>query len=205
MEPLPRMTPTACMQKTRPFCLFLIALLSFLVGFLAPGTYNAAPSSAGQVQRFSVGFCNSDGSGFFDVQPDDQIERWQTPRDNGTHLEIDWKLAPRACGQNVSAYIVDVKTSTVFLNFFVDLFGRFPQDVCNLEGSKARTAVALEDGRPPNPCTPYPSFCGSTQRQTTFEIPKVLVHLTRLDIDVTIRAYGSYGPLNRPYPVPINN
>ena len=35
-----------------------------------------------------VGFCESDGSGFSEVQPADQIERWTLPRDNGTHLEI---------------------------------------------------------------------------------------------------------------------
>jgi len=89
-----------------------------------------------------VGFCNSDGSGFVLKQPADQLERWELPHDNGTHLVIDWTNDKRVSGRNVSEYYVDVKASAPVLNLFVGTFGGFPQDICAPGGSKAKDAVS---------------------------------------------------------------
>ena len=89
-----------------------------------------------------VGFCDSNGHGFSTKQPADHIERWSLPRDNGTHLVIPWRPHSKACGRNVTSYDVDVTTSASFLNFFVNAFGSFPQDMCDPRGSKAREATS---------------------------------------------------------------
>ena len=95
-----------------------------------------------------VGFCSGRGSGFHYTQPADAVERWALPRDNGSHLLIAWHPDRRACGLNVSSYHVDVQTSTPFLNFFMGIFGTFPQDLCVPGGSKARNAVEVEESSP---------------------------------------------------------
>ena len=63
-------------------------------------------------------------------QPNDQLERWQLPYSNGTHLVVNWQPHAKLCGRNVSSYHVDVSTSMPVVNFFVGLFGQFPQDMC---------------------------------------------------------------------------
>ena len=91
-----------------------------------------------------VGFCDKNGDGFFRVQPNEQLERWQTPYDNGTHLVIKWKSDRRVSGRNVTSYYVNAATSIPILNLFVGTFGGFPQDICAPGGSKARNAVNVE-------------------------------------------------------------
>ena len=108
-----------------------------------------------QSSRVDVGFCNSDGSGFLREQPPDQLERWSLPVDNGSHLVIDWRPHASVCGRNVSAYYVDVKTSVPVLNFFVGMFGSFPQNICDPAGSKARDAVNVEEVNSPGTCSAY--------------------------------------------------
>ena len=56
------------------------------------------------------------------------MERWDLPYDNGTHLVIDWRNDRRVSGMNVSSYEVTVHTSLPILNWFVGIFGSFPQD-----------------------------------------------------------------------------
>ena len=46
----------------------------------------AATPRTGKQPDLEVGFCDSSGAGFFAEQPIDQMERWETPFDNGTHL-----------------------------------------------------------------------------------------------------------------------
>ena len=112
--------------------------------------------------------------------------------------QVDWQADRRVCGQNVTGYFVDIKTSAPFLNYFVGLFGRFPQDVCSPKGSKARDAIDLEDDAV-STCSPYENFCASRLRHASFKVPSVLVPLARLDVEVTVRAYGSHGPAGRPH------
>ena len=141
-----------------------------------------------------VGFCDSNGQGFSTKQPADHIERWSLPRDNGTHLVIPWRPHSKACGRNVTSYDVDVTTSASFLNFFVNAFGSFPQDMCDPRGSKAREATSASAPT----CSAYEKGCEKNERLATFIVPRALRKLTLLDVEVTVRAYGSLAPLGKP-------
>ena len=141
-----------------------------------------------------VGFCDSNGQGFSTKQPADHIERWSLPRDNGTHLVIPWRPHSKACGRNVTSYDVDVTTSASFLNFFVNAFGSFPQDMCDPRGSKAREATSASAPT----CSLYEKSCEKNERLATFIVPRALRKLTLLDVEVTVRAYGSLAPLGKP-------
>ena len=141
-----------------------------------------------------VGFCDSNGHGFSTKQPADHIERWSLPRDNGTHLVIPWRPHSKACGRNVTSYDVDVTTSASFLNFFVNAFGSFPQDMCDPRGSKAREATSATAPT----CSAYEKGCEKNERLATFIVPRALRKLTLLDVEVTVRAYGSLAPLGKP-------
>ena len=77
-----------------------------------------------------IGFCDDEGRGFGLVQPAQHVERWSLPHDNGSHLVVHWRPTKWVCGLNVTAYHIDVKTSSPLLNRFVALFGKMPQDVC---------------------------------------------------------------------------
>jgi len=160
---------------------------------MPPGTLLPAAATP----RVQTAFCSSDGSGFLAVQPADQLERWSPMIDNGTHLVIDWRADPRLCGRNVTAYFVEVSTSTQMLNFFIGRFGSFPQDLCAPGGSKARAAVEVEEEQPV--CSPYEAWCARKARRTAFEIPSALLQLLKLDVEVTVRAYGSHAPPGRPH------
>lgn len=142
-----------------------------------------------------VGFCNSDGSGFMQKQPAEQMERWSLPVDNGTHLIVDWHPSSSVCGRNVSSYHVNVKTSLPIINMFVGAFGSFPQDLCAPGGSKAREAVSVQETvSTKNTCAVYDRLCNLATRRTTFEIPAALVQVTKWDIEVTVMGYGSIAP-----------
>ena len=54
-------------------------------------------TAASPARTVDVGFCASDGSGFFLEQPADHLERWNLPYDNGSHLVIDWRPDRRVC------------------------------------------------------------------------------------------------------------
>jgi len=187
-----------CTPTGRPFRLavgFSVGCLGVLVLALVLQTHALVLTPGGTAERVAVGFCNSDGSGFFNTQPADQLERWRLPHDNGTHLVVDWTADNRVCGRNVSSYLVDIRTSTPLLNMFVAMFGRFPQDVCDPR-SVARGAVELEDAQT-STCSPYETFCAHKARQSSFEIPGVLLQVAQWDVEVTVRAYGSHAPVNR--------
>ena len=145
-----------------------------------------------------VGFCDGrTGDGFYTTQPADHLERWSLPVDNGTHLIIPWRPGRRACGLNVSSYWVDVKTSTPVLNLFIGLFGSFPQDLCDPRGSKARDAVNVVDSG--GTCSPYAGgTCSSRLRFTSFDVPASLRQMTKMDVQITVRGYGSLSPVGRP-------
>ncbi len=145
-----------------------------------------------------VGFCDGrTGDGFYTTQPADHLERWSLPVDNGTHLIIPWRPERRACGLNVSSYWVDVKTSTPVLNLFIGLFGSFPQDLCDPRGSKARDAVNVVDSG--GTCSPYAGgTCSSRLRFTSFDVPASLRQMTKMDVQITVRGYGSLSPVGRP-------
>ena len=143
-----------------------------------------------------VGFCDSHGRGFFREQPADQLERWELPYDNGTHVVILWKNDKRVSGRNVSMYMVDVRTSVPVLNFFVGQFGGFPQDVCAPGGSKARNQVNVEGSA--GACSPYGADDHKIERRTAFEIPPTLRQLAKWDIDVRVRGYGAHTPIGKP-------
>ena len=149
--------------------------------------------------NMEVGFCDShSGGGFYLEQPRDQLERWTLPADNGTHLTIPWKPDRRACGLNVSSYFVDVKTSTPVLNFFMGIFGSFPQDLCDPRGSKARDAVQVEESESGGTCSPYVSWGCPSSRFTAFEVPSALRQMAKMDVTVTVRAYGTLSPIGSP-------
>ncbi len=128
------------------------------------------------------------------AQPENQLERWELPIDNGTHLTILWRADKRACGYNVSAYKVDFWTSMPWLNRVASVFGGFPQDICGAS-SVARAAVALDGDaageQKPSACSPYPSGCHKTVRESVVAVPLALRALARLDIKArthTLRA-----------------
>ena len=150
-------------------------------------------TAASPARTVDVGFCASDGSGFFLEQPADHLERWNLPYDNGSHLVIDWRPDRRVCGRNVSSYFVDVSTSVPVLSFFARIFGSFPQDICAPGGSKARDAVDIEESVEAA-CAPYPPASDGCQseRQTSFAIPAALRTLSSWDVEVTVRGYGSH-------------
>ena len=171
---------------------------------VAPLPRDLTSSSSGVIGRaaqrdsnMQVGFCDSNGHGFYLEQPRDQLERWAMPIDNGTHLTIPWTPDRRSCGLNVSSYWVDVKTSTPVLNFFMGVFGSFPQDLCAPGGSKARDAVQVSE-EAAGTCSPYGWGC-TTPRTTAFEVPAALRQMTKMDVSITVRGYGSLSPLGRPH------
>ena len=47
-------------------------------------------------------------------------------------------------------------------------------------------------------CSPYTRACASWGRLTAFEVPAALRQLTRLDIEITVRGYGTLSPIGRP-------
>jgi hypothetical protein len=145
-----------------------------------------------------VGFCDDNGDGFYMQQPANHLERWQLPRDNGTHLLIQWKIDRRMANRNVSSYMADVKTSVPVLNLFVGTFGGFPQDICAAEGSKARNAVKTHEAVRHPTCSPYAWDAASVQRSTSFEIPDALRLMASWDVSVVVRAYGSHAPIGQP-------
>ncbi len=147
--------------------------------------------------EIEVGFCESDGSGFRFDQPADQLERWDLPQDNGTHLVIQWWPDASVSGRNVSTYWVDAQTSMPVLNFFIGNFGSFPQDICAPGCSQAANQVQVE-GSAEVGCNPYSAHAHQTKRLTSFEIPYALRLLAGRDITVTVRAYGSHAPIGRP-------
>ena len=87
-----------------------------------------------------IGFCDSAGNGFFTEQPADQLERWSLPKDNGSHVVVHWSAAKKACGLNITSYLVDVSSSLPLLDHATRFFGAFPQDICAGD-SKARKTV----------------------------------------------------------------
>ena len=151
-------------------------------------------TAASPARTVDVGFCASDGSGFFLEQPADHLERWNLPYDNGSHLVIDWRPDRRVCGRNVSSYFVDVSTSVPVLSFFARIFGSFPQDICAPGGSKARDAVDIEESVEAA-CAPYPPASDGCQseRQTSFAIPAALRTLSSWDVDVAKGAPPTQG------------
>ena len=186
-------------QTLRRLC-FLSVLVAALAA-VAVKLWFHPPQASASVSHSSkpdleVGFCDSTGHGFYREQPADQLERWDLPYDNGTHVVILWKNDKRVSGRNVSMYHVDVRTSVPVLNFFVGQFGGFPQDVCAPGGSKARNQVNVEGSA--GACSPYGLEDHHVQRRTAFEIPPTLRKLAKWDIDVRVRGYGAHTPIGRP-------
>lgn len=144
--------------------------------------------------ELDVGFCHSDGSGFLKEQPADQLERWNRPYDNGTHLLIDWRPDRSVLGRNVTEYFVDVTTSVPVLNLFIGRFGSFPQDLCAPGGSQARNAVDVSETNAGATCTPY-ERARPAWRQTSFPIPDPLRAITNWNVVVTVRGYGAHAPV----------
>ena len=147
-----------------------------------------------------IGFCDGLGRGFSaSVQPSHHVERWQLPRDNGSHLVVDWAPAKSMCGLNVTSYHLDVQTSSPLLNRFVEIFGKMPQDLCS-PASVARSSVAIDDapqGGAASVCSPYETAC-TAPRQSAVAIPIVLRTLATWDVVVSVRAYGTVAPQGHP-------
>ncbi|KAL1527620.1 hypothetical protein AB1Y20_009006 [Prymnesium parvum] len=143
-----------------------------------------------------VGFCDCDLRGFSLQQPTCQHDRWDLPVSNGTHLLITWRPDRRLCGMNVSSYFLDVRTSTPLVNFFMGIFGAFPQDMCDPRGSKARDAVHAADARG-RTCSTYPRRC-DFGRQTSFELPPALKKVVQTGVQVSTMAYGTISPPGDP-------
>jgi len=60
------------------------------------------------------------------------------------------------------------------------------------------TADASPRLRPLRRCSPYTRACSSWSRMTAFEVPAALRQLTRLDVEITVRGFGSLSPVGRP-------
>lgn len=153
-------------------------------------------SSTKKNQKMEIGFCDSSMNGFFLVQPADQLERWTLPIDNGTHLTVPWRPDKRLCGKKVSSMYVDVKTSTNFVNFFMGIFGSFPQDQCDPAGSKGRSAVNAQDTNG-GPCPLYTWNC-DFRRELSFELPGSLRRLVQTGVQVSTIGYGTISPPGNP-------
>ena len=59
-------------------------------------------------------------------------------------------------------------------------------------------AMQLTQDPPLRRCSPFTRGCSSWGRLTAFEVPAALRQLTRLDIEITVRGYGSLSPVGRP-------
>ena len=59
-------------------------------------------------------------------------------------------------------------------------------------------AMQLTQEPPLRRCSPYTRGCASWGRLTAFEVPAALRQLTRLDIEITVRGYGTLSPIGRP-------
>lgn len=152
---------------------------------------------ASAMASFEIGFCNGFGEGYHMRQPDDQVERWELPFDNGTHLIVRWHAAKWACGRNITEYKVDVKTSSALVTAAINFFGRMPQDVC-AHGSVARSKLAVDGvatGNGPTPCTPYD--CRVSTHESAVAIPSGLRWLAGWDITVAVVATGKMAPVRR--------
>mmetsp|Transcript_7303 Transcript_7303/g.21416 ORF Transcript_7303/g.21416 Transcript_7303/m.21416 type:complete len:275 (+) Transcript_7303:32-856(+) len=103
-------------------------------------------------------------------QPEDQLERWDLPFVNSTHLVIRWAPSPALCGQVVESYVVSLNSSSRVFNLVLSVFGSFPQDTC-AEDSPARAAASVGNGsRPVNPCGPYERRCAHHVTETIVEL-----------------------------------
>ena len=149
-----------------------------------------------------IGFCDSAGNGFFTEQPADQLERWSLPKDNGSHVVVHWSAAKKACGLNITSYLVDVSSSLPLLDHATRFFGAFPQDICAGDSKARKTVGRKTDGvahvELPSTCSPYPSACSKEQHLSAVPIPWALRFIARLDVVVTIRMYGTLAPVGRP-------
>ena len=145
-----------------------------------------------------IGFCDAAGDGFLASQPDEQIERWTLPVDNGSHLLIDWWPHRRVCDLNVSEYVVGFSSTLPLLDAAASVFGVFPQDVCATD-SKARGSLVIDgESDLQSACSPY-NDCRSQRRKTSaVPIPSVLRALARFDVEVSIRAWGTTHPIGDP-------
>ena len=85
----------AALQPATGYSLQLLAIIvALLVAFFLQFNVSSAKQLAAatpmrtekQPPDLEVGFCDSSGRGFFREQPMDQLERWEMPFDNGTHL-----------------------------------------------------------------------------------------------------------------------
>merc|ERR1712078_556002 len=66
--------------------------------------------------------------------------------------------------------------------------------MCDPRGSKAREATSASAPT----CSLYEKSCEKNERLATFIVPRALRKLTLLDVEVTVRAYGSLAPLGKP-------
>eukprot|EP00304_Pavlova_gyrans_P003517 CAMPEP_0206051126 /NCGR_PEP_ID=MMETSP1466-20131121/30747_1 /ASSEMBLY_ACC=CAM_ASM_001126 /TAXON_ID=44452 /ORGANISM="Pavlova gyrans, Strain CCMP608" /LENGTH=261 /DNA_ID=CAMNT_0053426249 /DNA_START=20 /DNA_END=805 /DNA_ORIENTATION=+ len=118
-----------------------------------------------------AGFCN-DVSHIetLDAQPHDQLERWELPFVNRTHLIIRWAPSPTLCGETVDSYVVTLNSSHRVFNLVLSVFGSFPQDTCAAD-SAARAAAKVGDGsRAVSPCGTYGRRCSHRVTETTVEL-----------------------------------
>ena len=145
-----------------------------------------------------IGFCDSTGRGFLPRQPDEQIERWTMPVDNGSHLLIDWWPDRRVCGLNVTEYFVGFSSTLPLLDAAASIFGVFPQDVCAVN-SKARRSLAIDgEADLDTACSPYDDCRSQRRRTSVVPIPSALRALARFDVEVSIRAWGRTAPVGKP-------
>lgn len=114
------------------------------------------------------GFCRSPSSlEVLDEQPGDQLERWEVHVNHST-LVIRWRPTARLCGATIDRYLVSVRSSWKSFNVVLNMFGHFPQDVCE-ESSPARAAATV-DGARANPCGTYAWRCSHRWTTTTVHL-----------------------------------
>lgn len=156
------------------------------------------PTASAKVE---IGFCDGNGDGFYTEQPEDHVERWTRPVDNGTHLVVHWSSSFWACKYNVTEYKVNVITSSPILNKAVNLFGSMPQDICAADSvarSKLTVDGAANDKHVQTTCKPYSNCASTPNTESAVAIPMALRMLSKLDVTVSVIAYGKLASKRQP-------
>ncbi|KAG8467198.1 hypothetical protein KFE25_000514 [Diacronema lutheri] len=173
-------------------------LLALLAPGIAPGAcsdYCLTPTSCVQ-----AGFCTDVAHiDTRDAQPDEQLERWELPTVNATHLVIRWAPSAALCSQTIDEYVVSLNSSSRIFNMVLAAFGTFPQNACAAE-SPARAAATLGDGRRAvSPCGSYERRCTRTVTETIVEMkPYQWSAFGWAPNNLTVQA-AAYGALRQPF------
>lgn len=171
------------------------SLLAVTAACLARADYCSSPTSCVQ-----AGFCTD--AAHIETgpeQPKNQLERWELPFVNATHVVIRWSPSAALCSRTIDRYEVNLNSSSRVFNMVLSAFGTFPQDACDA-GSLARAAAKLGDGRQAvSPCGTYERRCSHAVTETIVEVYRAQwIAFGWAPENLTVQASG-YGVLRQPY------